>query len=64
MEKENVLKMRGYQNASETRLQEKKQQQFALLSSAITEGVDSGITNDFDPKKHLAALKVAKKMKG
>lgn len=58
-----------YQNASEVmraalRLLEEEEKRFNMLSNAISEGIESGMAKNFDPKKHLAALKAPKKMKG
>ena len=51
-----------YNNASEVvrsglRLLEEQEQTMAVLRSAIQEGLDSGIVEDFDPDAHLASLK-------
>ena len=51
-----------YNNASEVvrsglRLLEEQEQKMAVLRSAIQEGLDSGIVEDFDPDSHLASLK-------
>lgn len=51
-----------YNNASEVvrsglRLLEEQEQKMAVLRSAIQEGLDSGIVEDFDPDAHLARLK-------
>ena len=51
-----------YNNASEVvhsglRLLEEQEQKMAVLRSAIQEGLDSGIVEDFDPDAHLASLK-------
>ena len=50
-----------YNNASEVvrsglRLLEEQEQKMAVLRSAIQEGLDSGIVEDFDPDAHLASL--------
>lgn len=34
-----------------------RKQTLVALKKAIQEGIDSGIAHDFDPKKHLEALK-------
>ena len=54
-----------YNNASEVvrsglRLLEEQEQKIAVLRSAIQEGLDSGIVEDFDPDAHLASLKARK----
>jgi antitoxin ParD1/3/4 len=59
---ENIVVKGRYQNASEViraglRLLEDEESRFLLLSKAIHEGLDSGIAEGFDPKKHLESLK-------
>ena len=59
---ESKISQGRYKNASEViraglRLLEEEERRFAILKSAIQEGLDSGIAIDFDPKKHLASLK-------
>ena len=51
-----------YKNASEViraglRLLEDEEYKMLSLKNAIQEGIDSGIAEDFDPKKHLQELK-------
>ncbi len=51
-----------YKNASEViraglRLLEEEENKLQLLKSAIQEGVESGISKDFNPEKHLEFLK-------
>jgi len=51
-----------FKNVSEViraglRLLEEEESKVILLKNAIQEGLDSGIANDFDPKKHLESLK-------
>lgn len=51
-----------YNNASEViraglRLLEEDESQLMALKSAISEGLDSGINEGFDPKAHLKSLK-------
>jgi antitoxin ParD1/3/4 len=58
-----------YKNVSEViraglRLLEEEEKKIALLKKAIQDGIDSGIAQDFDPNKHLEALKEAKKVNG
>lgn len=58
-----------YTNASEVlraglRLLEEEEQKFYALRKAIQDGIDSGITEDFDPKTHLMELKRRKKVNG
>lgn len=55
-----------YKNASEViraglRLLEEQERKTFALSKAIQEGLESGIANDFNPKRHLEDLKTAKK---
>jgi len=57
-----------YKNASEViraglRLLEVEENRIAALTSAVQEGLDSGIATGFDPKKHLEILK-AKRQNG
>jgi antitoxin ParD1/3/4 len=57
-----------FKNASEViraglRLLEEEESKIIALKKAISEGIESGIAKDFDPKKHLESLK-AKKMNG
>ncbi len=58
-----------FKNASEViraglRLLEEEENKIAILKNLIQEGIDSGMVKDFDPKKHLAKLKSAKKKNG
>ena len=58
-----------FKNASEViraglRLLEEEEAKMAALKKAITEGLDSGLVKNFDPKKHLAKLKSAKRKNG
>lgn len=58
-----------YKNVSEVvraglRLLEEEETKVAVLKSAIQEGIESGIAEDFDPKKHLEALHAAKRVNG
>ena len=51
-----------YNNASEViraglRLLEENESQLQELKTAIADGMDSGIAEDFDPKEHLKSLK-------
>jgi len=55
-----------YKNASEViraglRLLEEEENKFAILKSAIEEGLESGIAKDFNPKKHVAGLKARRR---
>jgi antitoxin ParD1/3/4 len=52
-----------YKNVSEViraglRLLEDEESKIIVLRNAIQEGIDSGIVQDFDPKKHLQELKM------
>ncbi len=54
-----------YNNASEVvrsglRLLEDQEQRMAALRSAIEEGMNSGIVEDFDPQEHLQQMKERK----
>ncbi len=58
-----------YKNVSEViraglRLLEEEENKVMALKNAIQEGIDSGIAHDFEPKKHLEALKVKKQLNG
>lgn len=58
-----------FKNVSEVvraglRLLEEEENKVIALRSAIQEGIDSGIANDFDPKKHLESLKANKRSIG
>ncbi|MBQ6771807.1 MAG: type II toxin-antitoxin system ParD family antitoxin [Bacteroidales bacterium] len=60
----NSIQMGRYNNASEViraglRRLEDDERRIALLRSAIQEGIDSGICEDFDPEEHLKQLKAA-----
>ena len=54
-----------YNTASEVvrsglRLLEDQEQRIAALRSAIEEGMNSGIVEDFDPQEHLQQMKARK----
>ena len=54
-----------YNNASEVvrsglRLLEEQEQRMSALRSAIEEGMNSGIVEDFDPQEHLQQMKARK----
>ena len=58
-----------YKNASEViraglRLLEEEEDKIQLLKNSIQEGIDSGIAEDFDTKKHLETLKAKMKNNG
>jgi len=63
------IKEGRFKNVSEViraalRLLEEEESRTAALKNAIQEGIDSGIAHDFEPKKHLAALKANKQQNG
>ncbi|WP_373495815.1 type II toxin-antitoxin system ParD family antitoxin [Aquiflexum sp.] len=54
-----------FKNVSEVirtglRLLEEEESKVVVLRKAIREGIESGIAQDFDPKKHLESLKAQK----
>ncbi|MBS1556757.1 MAG: type II toxin-antitoxin system ParD family antitoxin [Bacteroidota bacterium] len=58
-----------FKNASEViraglRLLEEEESKMLALKKAITEGIESGVAVNFDPKKHLEKLKAAKRKNG
>jgi len=58
---ENSISKVRFKNASELirvglRLLEEEESKVTALKSAINEGVESGITHDFDPNYHLESL--------
>ena len=58
-----------YKNASEViraglRLLEEEENRIKVLKNVIQGGIDSGISKNFNPKKHLALLKANKKKNG
>ncbi len=66
---ENRIYEGRYKNASEViraglRLLEEEENRIKALKNAIQEGVDSGIAKNFNPKKHLDALKANKRKNG
>ncbi len=55
-----------FKNASEViraglRLLEEEESKIIALKKAINEGIESGISNDFNPIKHLESLKAKKR---
>ena len=55
-----------FKNASEViraglRLLEEEEGKIIILKNAISEGIESGIAKDFDPKNHLQSLKAKKR---
>ncbi len=66
---ENRISEGRYKNASEViraglRLLEEEENKMIALKKAIREGLDSGIAKEFNPKKHLAAIKANKRKNG
>lgn len=66
---ENRIAEGRYKNASEVlraglRLLEEEEAKIAALKGAIQEGINSGISKNFYPKKHLQSLKATKKRNG
>ena len=58
-----------YQSTSEViraglRLLEEEENRFMALSNAISEGINSGIDINFDPKQHLEELKTNRRAYG
>lgn len=58
-----------YKNVSEViraglRLLENEENKVTALRNAIEEGIDSGVAEDFDPKKNLEELKARRKNNG
>ncbi len=55
-----------FKNASEViraglRLLENEENKVIILKNAIKEGIESGIAENFNPKKHLESLKAEKR---
>ena len=55
-----------FKNASEViraglRLLESEENKVIILKNAIKEGIESGISENFNPKKHLESLKAEKR---
>jgi antitoxin ParD1/3/4 len=58
-----------FNNASEViraglRLLEEEESRLSALKTAIQEGIDSGIAENYDPNEHLEMLKTRKKVNG
>lgn len=58
-----------FKNASEViraglRLLEEEENKMVALKKALVDGIESGILKDFEPQKHLARLKAAKRKNG
>lgn len=66
---ENRITAGRFKNASEViraglRLLEEEENKLQILKNAIQEGIDSGIAEDFDARKHLETLKASKRKNG
>lgn len=66
---DNTISSGRFKNASEVvraglRLLEEEENKIALLKQAIKEGIESGRAIDFNPEKHLAALKAKVRQNG
>ena len=62
---QNRITQGRFKNVSEViraglRLLEEEESKVIALKNSIQEGIDSGVANDFDPKKHLESLKLKK----
>lgn len=63
---DNSVTQGRFKNASEViraglRLLEEEENKIVILKKAISEGIESGIAENFDPKKHLESLKAKKR---
>lgn len=66
---QNRIKEGRFKNVSEViraglRLLEEEEGKMLALKNAIQEGIESGISDDFDPKKNLESLKAKKHNNG
>lgn len=66
---ENRIAEGRYNNASEViraglRLLEEEENKIAALKNAVQDGINSGISKNFQPEKHLQLLKARKKRNG
>ncbi len=63
---DNTVSEGRFKNASEViraglRLLEEEENKIVALKKAINEGIESGITENFNPKQHLESLKAKKR---
>jgi antitoxin ParD1/3/4 len=63
---DNSISKGRFNNASEViraglRLLEEEESKIIALKKVINEGIESGIAENFDPKKHLESLKATKR---
>jgi antitoxin ParD1/3/4 len=63
---DNTISEGRFKNASEViraglRLLEEEENKIVALKKAISEGIESGIAHNFDPKQHLELLKANKR---
>lgn len=63
------IKEGRFKNVSEViraglRLLEEEESKVIALKKSIQDGIDSGIADDFDPKRHLESLKAKKDLNG
>ncbi|NBU48215.1 MAG: type II toxin-antitoxin system ParD family antitoxin [Flavobacteriales bacterium] len=63
---QSALRGGRYKNASEVvraglRLLEEEEQKIIALRHSISEGINSGLAEDFDPEEYLKKLKASKK---
>ena len=63
---DNSVTQGRFKNASEViraglRLLEEEENKIIVLRNAINDGIESGIAENFDPKRHLESLKAKKR---
>ncbi len=63
---DNSVTQGRFKNASEViraglRLLEEEENKIVVLRNAINEGIESGIAENFDPKRHIESLKAKKR---
>lgn len=64
---DNIVSEGRFKNVSEViraglRLLESEENKVIILKNAIKEGIESGIAENFNPKKHLESLKAEKRI--